>query len=137
MVLNMTTPKKTPVIYDFIMPPVIKIRADDITAVRPISVSYFLRAIIWYITIISTMTAIIWISHPHWNKILNTTAKGVNSSIIDTIKYSIQSQMENIRRLIALPYRIIFFSALLKYLRLLMKLDRKGGNYVKNFWNFD
>ena len=55
----MTTPKKTPVIYDFIMPPVIKIRADDITAVRPISVSYFLRAIIWYITIISTMTAII------------------------------------------------------------------------------
>lgn len=55
----MTIPKITPVIYGFIMPPAIKIKADDITAVRPISVSYFLRAIIRYITIISTITAII------------------------------------------------------------------------------
>lgn len=116
MALNMTIPKITPAIYDFIMPPVTKIRADDITVVRPISVSYFLRTIIRYITIISTMTAIIWISHPHWNRILNTTAKGINSSSIDTIKYKTQSQIENIRRLIALPYRIIFFSALLNHL---------------------
>lgn len=47
---------------------------------------------------------------------LNTTAKGISSSTIDTIKYNTQSQMENIRRLIALPYRIIFFSALLNHL---------------------
>ena len=72
---------------------------------------YFLRAIIRYITITSTITATIWINHPHWNRILNTTENGINRSSIDTIKYNIQSQIENMRRLIALPYRIIFFSS--------------------------